>query len=52
MTEVYIQNIVIVCGQMQDERLKDKSMQYFMKIGTFDISTQNFTPLASTNFKK
>jgi len=52
MTEVYIQNIVIICGQMQDKRLKDKSRQYFIKIGTFHILTQNFTPLASTNFKK
>jgi hypothetical protein len=52
MNEVHINNIAIIIGQMEDEKLKDKTMQYFIKIGTFHISTQDFTPLASTNFKK
>lgn len=51
MDEVYIQNIVIIIGHMKDTQLAEKEMQYFIKMATFDIDTQDFQALFSTNFK-
>jgi len=51
MDKIYINNIVIIIGQMKDERLADKEMQYFIQMATFNIPTQDFQPLFSTNFK-
>jgi hypothetical protein len=46
-----IKNIIILRGQMKDTKLAEKEMQYFIQMGTFDIVTQDFQPLFSTNFK-
>jgi len=51
MDEIYINNIVIISGQMKDTKLANKEMQYFIQMGTFNILKKDFQPIFSTNFE-